>query len=113
MDWAGVGSLERFRAGRNRLRVRPMAGASGLAPQATAAPRASKTIGDRAALYAELSKRRRRAVIVARHALAIAPSIDDAPQRSGHACSNGSFHCAVNSSIAAEAAIGSTDASAA
>ena len=79
-------------------------GVDWLAPLASAAPRASKSIGDRAALYADLASRRRRAVLRARQALAFA-AVQDA--------SNGSFHCAVSSSRAAEAGIGSTDASAA
>ena len=77
------------------------------------APRASKSIGDRVALYLELYRRRRRAVLMARHALALAESIEGVARPAAQKPSNGSFHCALNSSIAAEAAIGSTDASAA
>ena len=86
MDRARVDYFEWVRAGRHRLSAR-------LTP--------SRMFVDRAALYVELHRRRRRAVLVARRALA------------GQDCSNGSFHCAVNSSRAAEAAIGSTDMSAA
>lgn len=67
-------------------------------------PRASRTISDRAGLYLDLASRRRRAVLAARHALEAAT-----PQ----ACLNGSFHCAVRSSSAAEAPIASTGLSAA
>jgi hypothetical protein len=86
MDRTRVDYFEWVRAGRNRLCAR-------LTP--------SRMFADRAALYVELHRRRRRAVLMARRALA------------GQDCSNGSFHCAVNSSRAAEAAIGSTDRSAA
>ena len=112
----------------------------------------ARMVADRAALYLELHRRRRRAVLMARRALAIAAPVATpvatpiaapvaalvatpiatpiatpvaAPvatpiaaaskpsQRSRQDCSNGSFHCAVSSSRAAEAAIGSTDMSAA
>jgi hypothetical protein len=76
-------------------------------------PRASKLFSDRAALYLELQRRRRRAVLLARHALAAAEPAATMPETSGQARSNGSFHCAVRSSMAADVAIGSTGASAA
>jgi len=101
MDRAGVDYFERARAWRNRPCVRPTP---------------SRMVADRAALYLELHRRRRRAVLMARRALAIATPVAAASQRSQRSrqdCSNGSFHCAVNSSRAAEAAIGSTDMSAA
>lgn len=100
-----------------------------VAPATSARPLPSKMIADRAALYLELRRRRRRAAIMARRALAIATpvaaasatpvatpiarSITAAARLLRQDCSNGSFHCAVNSSRAAEAAIGSTDMSAA
>ena len=63
-------------------------------------------IGDRAALYLDLAGAAAGgAVLMARQALGVRGRRQD--------CSNGSFHCAVSSSRAAEAAIGSTDASAA
>jgi hypothetical protein len=96
--------FECYRAERNRLRVRVMIGGGWLAPLAAAAPSASKSIGDRAGLYMELAGRRRMALRMARHALAFAAAQE---------ASNGSFHCAVNSSRASEAAIESTGASAA
>ena len=86
MDRARVDDFEWVRAGRNRLCTR-------LAP--------SRMFADRGALYVELHRRRRRAVLMARRAMACQD------------CSNGSFHCAVSSSRAAVAAIGSTDMSAA
>ena len=84
----------------------------------------ARMVADRAALYLELHRRRRRAVLMARRALAIAAPVatpiatpiaaaSKPSQRSRQDCSNGSFHCAVSSSRAAEAAIGSTDMSAA
>ena len=84
--------------------------ASGIvAPATSARPVPSRMIADRAALYLELHRRRRRAAIMARHALADAMASRPLRQE----CSNGSFHCAVRSSRAAEAAMGSTDMSAA
>ena len=105
MDRAGVGrTFEAYRAERTRVWDRMTTGAGPLTPPASPAPRPSKLIGDRAALYLDLASRRRRALLMARRALALAAAQDS---------SNGSFHCAVRSSRAAEAAIGSTGASAA
>lgn len=58
-----------FRAERNRLRARTLVTGSIWAPLAGTQPAASRTIGDRAALMAGLQARRRRAQIMARHAL--------------------------------------------
>ena len=75
--------------------------------------RASKTFGDRAALYLEIEARRRRAVLAAFHASGAAARCAPTRREVAQDCSKGSFHCAVNSSSAAEAAIESTGASAA
>ena len=76
-------------------------------------PRASKTFGDRAALYLDLQRRRRRAVLVAYHASGAATAVAPQPVRDDQDCSKGSVHCAVSSSRAADAVIESTGASAA
>jgi hypothetical protein len=89
-DRAHTLCFECFRAARNRLRARAMAvlrlaqdalssskgGRTWLAPLASPAPAASKMLGDRPGLYAELYLRLRRAQLMARHALAMA---DDQP----------------------------------
>jgi hypothetical protein len=59
--------FECFRAERNRFRARRLADAGRLAPFASPLPPASKVIGDRAGLFADLELRRRRAQIAARH----------------------------------------------
>jgi hypothetical protein len=59
--------FECFRAERNRFRARRLAGNVWLAPLASPLPTASKMVGDRAALFADLELRRRRAQIAARH----------------------------------------------
>jgi hypothetical protein len=59
--------FECFRAERNRFRARRLADAGGLAPFASPLPPASKMVGDRAGLFADLELRRRRAQIAARH----------------------------------------------
>jgi hypothetical protein len=61
--------FECFRAERNRLRPSTMSSGGWLAPLASPRPCASKTVGDRAALYLDILTRRRRAQIMARHAL--------------------------------------------
>jgi len=105
--------FECFRAERNRLRSRTMIAGGWLAPLASAPPRASKTFGDRAALYLDIQRRRRRAVLVAYHASGAAAPVAPAPVRADQDSSKGSFHCAVSSSSAADAVIESTGASAA
>lgn len=105
--------FECFRAERNRLRGRTMFGGGWLAPLASAPPRASKTFGDREALYLDLQRRRRRAVLVAYHASGAATAVAPQPVRDDQDCSKGSVHCAVSSSSAADAVIESTGASAA
>ena len=59
--------FECFRAERNRFRARRLADGGRLAPFASPLPPASKMIGDRAGLFADLDLRRRRAQIAARH----------------------------------------------
>ena len=59
--------FECFRAERNRVRARRLAGDGWLAPCASPLPPASKMVGDRAGLFADLDIRRRRAQIAARH----------------------------------------------
>jgi hypothetical protein len=59
--------FECFRAERNRVRARGLAGEGWLAPLASPLPPASKMVGDRAGLFADLERRRRRAQIAARH----------------------------------------------
>jgi len=60
--------FECFRAERNRFRARRLAGDGWLGPLASVLPPASKMVGDRAGLFADLELRRRRAQIAARHA---------------------------------------------
>ena len=62
--------FECFRAEVNRLRARRMSGVRSWVPPASPLPSASKMIGDREGLRAELRLRLRRAQISARHALA-------------------------------------------
>lgn len=64
-----------------------------------AAPRASKSFGDRAALYLDLQRRRRRAVLAARHALDASAPAATMPAASGQDRSNGSFHWRINSAL--------------
>jgi len=58
-----------YRAEVNRLRARRLDAAASGATLANPRPRPSKAVADRAALLAEIAVRRRRAQIVARHAL--------------------------------------------
>lgn len=58
-----------YRAEVNRFRARRMYAAASGAAIAHPRPRPSKGVADRAALLAEIAIRRRRAQIVARHAL--------------------------------------------
>ena len=61
--------FECFRAERNRVSARGLAGDGWLGPLASPLPPASKMVGDRAGLFADLEFRRRRAQIAARHEL--------------------------------------------
>lgn len=61
--------FECYRAEGNRLRARRLGAAAADSAVANPRPQPSKAVADRAALLADIAARRRRAQIVARHAL--------------------------------------------
>jgi hypothetical protein len=70
--------FECYRAEVNRLRARRFSAVAAGAATASPRPRPSKAVTDRASLLADIAARRRRAQIMARHALeAAAPAMAD------------------------------------